>query len=124
MEAMERRDFIRRTLQAALSLTVAGAVPVLDLWPLKAAAADMPALAVRTGADIQRLVAETLAALGGMEHFVKRGETVVVKPNIGWDRTPEQGANTHPLVVKTVVEHCLEAGAKRVLLFDRSYNFV
>jgi uncharacterized protein (DUF362 family) len=67
-------------------------------------------------------VRQTVAALGGMEKFVKSGETVVVKPNIGWDRTVELAANTHPLVVRTVVEMCLEAGAKQVRVFDRSAN--
>ncbi len=97
-------------------------MPVLDLWPLPVAAAEAPPLAARKGKEIPALVRETLAALGGMGRFVKVGETVVVKPNIGWDRTPEQGANTHPLVVRTVVEVCLEAGAKEVQVFDRTCN--
>ena len=47
---------------------------------------------------------------------------MVVKPNIGWDRTPEQAANTHPDVVKAIVQQCLDAGAKQVLVFDRTCN--
>jgi uncharacterized protein (DUF362 family) len=53
---------------------------------------------------------------------VSDGARVVVKPNIGWDRTPEQAANTHPDVIKAIVRQCLDAGAKRVLVFDRSCN--
>ncbi|NIQ95130.1 MAG: DUF362 domain-containing protein, partial [Desulfuromonadales bacterium] len=79
-------------------------------------------LALRKGKEIPALVRRTVAALGGMQAFVKPGETVVVKPNIGWDRTPEQGANTHPEVVKAVIELCLEAGAASVTVFDRSAN--
>jgi Uncharacterized conserved protein len=45
---------------------------------------------------------------------------VVVKPNIGWDKTPEYAANTNPLLVKRIVEHCLQAGAKEVLVFDNT----
>jgi uncharacterized protein (DUF362 family) len=45
-----------------------------------------------------------------------------VKPNIGWDRKPEQGANTHPLVVKALVEAALDAGASKVMVFDRTCN--
>jgi uncharacterized protein (DUF362 family) len=63
-----------------------------------------------------------VAALGGMGVFVKRGDVVVVKPNIGWDRTPEQAANTHPEVVAAVAEMCLAAGAKSVRVFDRTCN--
>ncbi|HEX9917491.1 MAG TPA: DUF362 domain-containing protein, partial [candidate division Zixibacteria bacterium] len=44
------------------------------------------------------------------------------KPNIGWDRTPEQGATTNPEVVAEIVRMCLEAGAKKVKVFDNSCN--
>ncbi|TYO96368.1 uncharacterized protein (DUF362 family) [Geothermobacter ehrlichii] len=119
---LDRRTFIRRFLQAG-SLVAAGVVGVLDLDALPVAAADAgPQLAMRTGEDIPRLVRQTLAALGGMQRFVHPGETVVVKPNIGWDRTPEQAANTHPEVVRTVVQLCLEAGAAQVRVFDRTCN--
>jgi len=57
-----------------------------------------------------------------MGAFVSRGDVVVVKPNIGWDRTPEQAANTHPDVVIAVAEMCLAAGAKSVRIFDRTCN--
>ena len=61
-------------------------------------------------------------ALGGMSHFVSKGDIVVVKPNIGWDRTPQQGANTHPEVVTEIIKMCHEAGAKKVKVFDRTCN--
>jgi uncharacterized protein (DUF362 family) len=57
-----------------------------------------------------------------MGAFVGRGDVVVVKPNIGWDRTPEQAANTDPDVVVAVAEMCLAAGAKSVRIFDRTCN--
>ena len=60
--------------------------------------------------------------VGGMGRFVRSGQKVVVKPNIGWDRTPEQAANTNPDVVAAVVRMVLEAGAKEVLVFDRTCN--
>jgi len=60
--------------------------------------------------------------LGGMGKFVRSGQNVVVKPNIGWDRAPEQAANTHPEVVVAVVRMCLEAGAAEVTVLDRTCN--
>ncbi len=63
-----------------------------------------------------------IAGLGGMELFVKKGATVVVKPNIGWDRNPEQAANTNPAVVAALVDLCYRAGAKRVNVFDVTCN--
>jgi uncharacterized protein (DUF362 family) len=57
-----------------------------------------------------------------MKLFVKPGDVVVVKPNIGWDRRPEQAATTHPLVVRAVAAEALRAGAKKVKVFDRTCN--
>jgi uncharacterized protein (DUF362 family) len=68
------------------------------------------------------MVRKTIDLLGGMKNFVSPGDIVVVKPNIGWDRRPEQAANTNPEVVSEVIKMCLEAGAKKVKVFDRSCN--
>ncbi len=118
---MDRRQFIRHSLQLAVASAAVGTLPVLDLAPA-AEAATGPELAVRKGKDVAKLVRETLSALGGIEAFVKPGETVVVKPNIGWDRKMELAANTHPDVVRAVAELCLEAGANKVRIFDRTCN--
>jgi uncharacterized protein (DUF362 family) len=60
--------------------------------------------------------------LGGIGTFVKKGQKVLVKPNIGWDRTPEYAANTNPLLVKRIVEHCFKAGASEVYVFDHTID--
>ncbi len=80
--------------------------------------AGRPPLVVARGGDPAAMVRATLAALGGMGRFVGRGETVLVKPNMAWDRTAEQGANTHPAVVAEVVRQCRDAGAARVIVAD------
>ncbi len=85
-------------------------------------AAQPPVLAVAEGRDYAAITRNAVRALGGMKRFVRPGDTVVVKPNIGWDRKPEQAANTHPLVVRAVVEECLQAGAGKVKVFDRPCN--
>ena len=70
-----------------------------------------------------RALAQTaLANLGGMSRFIAKQDVVVVKPNIAWDRTPEQAANTNPAVVAEVVKQCWAAGAKRVIVTDVSCN--
>lgn len=119
---MDRREFIRSALQLAIAAAAVGNTPFLDLTALAAPPPPAPPLAVRKGKDIPATVRAAVLALGGMGAFVKAGEVAVVKPNIGWDRTVELAANTHPLVVRTVVELCLEAGAKKVLVFDRTCN--
>ncbi len=57
-----------------------------------------------------------------MQRFVGRGDVVAIKPNIGWDRTPLHAANTNPEVIRALVELCLAAGAKRVVVTDASCN--
>jgi uncharacterized protein (DUF362 family) len=118
---MDRRAFLQQV--AAWSTGACLATPVFNVRSILAAEAkgtDAPLLAIAKGKDYEALVAQALKALGGMGAFVQKGARVVVKPNIGWDRTPEQAANTHPVVVKAIVQHCLDAGAKRVLVFDRT----
>ena len=96
-------------------------VPLVDLSAAQAAPAPQP-LAEAEGSDPAALVRGAVAKLGGIERFVARGAVVVVKPNLGWDRRPEEGANTHPAVVEEVCRLALEAGAKRVRVFDRTCN--
>lgn len=122
MSRLDRRTFMRNSCKAAMATAAAGGLPLLDLMALPAHAAEAPTLAVRKGQDIPLLVRETLGALGGIEKFVNSDDVVVVKPNIGWDRTVELAANTHPDVVKTLVQMCLEAGARQVRIFDRTCN--
>ena len=65
---------------------------------------------------------KAILSLGGMKKYVKPNQTVVVKPNIGWDTNMESGANTNPQLVARIVEHCLSAGAKTVYVFDHTIN--
>jgi uncharacterized protein (DUF362 family) len=85
-------------------------------------AAAPTTLSVGKGTNYKNIVTDAIGGLGGIGTFITGGERVVVKPNIGWDSPPEYGGNTHPEVVKTIVEMCLAAGAARVLVFDRTCN--
>jgi len=86
------------------------------------AAGESSALAVVKGKDYLTLVRQAVESLGGIKNFVKNGDKVVVKPNMGWDRKPEQGANTHPLVIRALVELALDGGAAQVAVFDNTCN--
>jgi uncharacterized protein (DUF362 family) len=79
-------------------------------------------LVVGSGSDPYQITVKSIEAMGGMKRFVNKGSTVVIKPNIAWDRIPEQAANTNPQVVEALVELCFEAGAKRVNVFDITCN--
>ena len=87
-----------------------------------AAAGNSAQVAVASGASPSDNVRRAVDALGGIRTFISRRDVVVLKPNIGWDRTPEQAANTDPGVVIAVAELCLSAGAKEVRVFDRTCN--
>ncbi|HXY48284.1 MAG TPA: DUF362 domain-containing protein [Terriglobales bacterium] len=87
-----------------------------------AADPELPEMAVIQGEDPQQLVRQAIEELGGIRRFVSRADVVVVKPNIAWDRTPEQAANTNPAVVAEVVRQCWDAGARRVIVTDVSCN--
>ena len=84
--------------------------------------AHYPEMVVAQGEDPRALVRKALEGLGGVRRFIARGDVVVIKPNIAWDRTPEQAANTNPLAVAEMVRQCLEAGAKKVIVTDVSCN--
>jgi uncharacterized protein (DUF362 family) len=77
-----------------------------------------PGLAVARGPDPAKLVRAAVDAVGGIERFVRPGETVLLKPNMAWDRTVDQGANTHPEVVAQVARLCMEARAGRVVVAE------
>lgn len=79
-------------------------------------------LVVAKGEDPYSMTVKAVEAMGGMSRFVKPGARVVVKPNIGWDRTPEQAGNTNPRVVAALVDMAYKAGAKRVNVFDVTCN--
>ena len=133
-EDMGRREVLLRLSSAGLALAGAG-TGVLFFANRRASAASggalrdwrasalkaLPVVAAH-GPDPVANVRCALGALGGMEKFVKPGETVLVKPNVGWDRLPEQGANTDPRVVAELVRQARAAGAKRVVVADISCN--
>lgn len=72
------------------------------------------------GGEPEEMFRKAIAELGGMGRFVKAGQKVVVKPNIGWDKTPELAGNTNPKLVAEIVKQCLAAGAKEVVVFDHT----
>ena len=96
----------------------------INLKRSHAVAADpaLPEMAVIQGDDPEELARVAIEELGGIHRFVSRADIVLVKPNIGWDRTPEQAANTNPRILAEVVRQCWNAGAKRVIVTDVSCN--
>ena len=111
-----RRDFLKTGL--AFAAVAGGLDRLLAAEPVSAAARPI-LVAVREGSRTAMLE-RALTELGGIGAFVKPDQTVVIKPNIGWDVPPERGANTHPEVIVRLATLCREAGAKSVSIFDHT----
>lgn len=118
----DRREFLKQVSAFAVGAALIPPVWELPLVPGDPVKGPRAKVVRKTGDNYQASVDACIAGLGGMGNFVKPGAKVVVKPNIGWDRSPEQAANTHPTVVAAIVAQALAAGAKQVLVFDRTCN--
>lgn len=126
---VSRKNFIKILLSslALLSLSklspeaASGASSRTNGRPKKNIKADHD-LVVATGEDPYIATARAVEAMGGMGRFVRKGDVVLIKPNIGWDKTPEQAGNTNPQVVAALIDLSMSAGAGRVNVFDITCN--
>ncbi len=116
---MKRRDFIAGAAAAGLIGTGRFAFGNIEQFAPSAPVLPYDLVAVR-GGEPEVMFDKAIQSLGGMKAFVKKGQKVVVKPNIGWDSSPERAADTNPNLVKRIVKACYEAGAKQVYVFDNT----
>jgi uncharacterized protein (DUF362 family) len=132
---MKRREFIRKTGQALALAAVVGEVGLLSdgcqSKPASKAVISKPNFEVANDLQLPKIVharnvdhalalSTALGAIGGIGRFVKKGEKVLLKPNLAWYRTPEQAANTSPIIVGEMVRQCKIAGASEVIVTDYS----
>lgn len=118
---MDRREFLRKLAGGGVAAAAA-----ITLRPLRPLLADdrvgSPDLAAVMGGSPQDMFDAGIAALGGIRAFIRPGQVVAIKPNISWASAPERGATTSPRLVQRICEHCLEAGARRVYVFDNTIH--
>ena len=107
---MKRREFIKNTAVMSSSIYFTGLLAAQE-------AGGQPVIKVQ-GESPYELAKRAVRELGGMEKFISKQDIVMVKPNIGWNRTVEQAACTNPEVVRAVVEMAYNAGAKNVIVMD------
>lgn len=134
---MNRRDFLKTTGQAVALAGVSAGVGVLfhnrssaEYAPIMLKTGDyrvpndalLPRVTLCHNEDAVVALNRSLDAIGGIKRFVSKGERVVIKPNLGWDRTPEQAANTGPVLVGEMVRLCLAAGVAEVIVTDVTCN--
>lgn len=82
----------------------------------------LPSLAIAHGTEHEKTIRAALAALGGMERFIQKGDVVMIKPNVAFDRPPALAATTHPDALRAVAKLVLEAGAAKVIIADNPIN--
>ncbi len=139
---ISRRDFIKNVLKLGSGAVLAGALgslvacddeqesPLQEPGPeVTKSPASLPSppdkayLAVARGQNPESLVQAAVESLGGIERFVKKGNDVIIKPNICVAyHTYEYAATTNPDVVGALVKLCAGAGARRIRVMDQPFG--
>jgi len=121
---MDRRKFLRALALtgAAFSIKESGAMSILSQSGANVKSGKPFDLVAVMGGEPAEMFKKAIAELGGLGKFVKKGQVVVVKPNIGWDKSPEMAANTNPQLVGEIVKQCFAAGAREVKVLDHTCN--
>ncbi len=120
---MDRRNFLKAVAlagAAATSITDSEAMSMLSQSFLTENAANKYDLVAVLGGEPDAMFRKAIAEIGGIGNFIKKGNKVCVKPNIGWDQPVTMGANTNPKLVAEIVKQCFAAGAKEVTVFDHT----
>jgi uncharacterized protein (DUF362 family) len=118
---MDRRTFFRKSIGGSILL---GATLSGKYSPLLASSYESPGqvfdLVAVKGGEPDVMLRKGMEELGGIRAFVKKGQKVVVKPNIGWDVSPERAGCTNPKLVAEIIRQCREAGAGEVYVLDHT----
>jgi uncharacterized protein (DUF362 family) len=110
---MKRREFLKKTAVMSSTLYIPG------LFNMAQSPSGEPVIKVE-GESPYEMAKRAVKELGGMAKFISKQDIVMVKPNIGWNRTVEQAACTNPEVIRAVVEMAYNAGAKKVIVMDHT----
>lgn len=114
---MNRKEFLQ-TLGVAGTAFAAGTFDALDVFAQTEAKGGPVDLVAVMGGEPDVMLNKAIEELGGIGRFVKKGQKIVVKPNIAWDQPPQVAANTNPELVARLVRMILDAGAAEVVVFD------
>jgi uncharacterized protein (DUF362 family) len=119
---MDRRDFLKALAISgiAFSLKLKDGMDIFAQTLNNTQTGKPVDLVAVMGGEPDAMFKRAIAEMGGMNKFIKNGYKVVVKPNIGWDKTPELAGNTNPKLVTEIIRQCISAGASEVIVFDHT----
>jgi uncharacterized protein (DUF362 family) len=115
---MDRKQFLKTLALAGAAITIKPKGG-MDLMAQSQGGKPVDMVAVM-GGEPDEMFRQAINELGGISKFIKKGWKVTVKPNTGWDKTPELAGNTNPQLVAEIVRQCFQAGAKEVTVFDHT----
>ncbi len=137
-KSIKRRDFIKLAGKASLLTAAFGAGEYIvskNVYKTPDSTAgiftgdrsvlsnsDYPDVVSIKSLDHSQAIIMAIGLIGGIDRFISTGDIVTLKPNIGWDRTSAQGANTNPVLLEAVAKLCFDAGASKVVITDVSCN--
>jgi uncharacterized protein (DUF362 family) len=93
-------------------------LPQGDAGYAVAPAPTLPLVGVARGAAVAAMVRAAVDAVGGIGRFIRRGDVVVIKPNVAFERPAVLGATTHPEVLTALIHLVREGGAAEVRVAD------
>jgi uncharacterized protein (DUF362 family) len=121
---MDRREFLKKSIALGIG---AGAILLPGGFKRMTSPAfgahEFPDIVAVKGGNTSGMFDRGMKAIGGMGRFVRKGQRVVIKPNISWDVPADGAANTSPELVANVIRHCLDAGAEKVFVMDHSIEY-
>lgn len=122
-ENISRRDFLKKAGMVSvgvIGLSIFGDEILGLLDTAEAATISNKTMAIAKKGNPEQMVNNAVKALGGIGKFVKKGQTVCIKPNLAWDMGPSGAANVKPEVLKAVIKLCESAGASRITVIEHS----
>lgn len=118
---MNRRSFLRKSVGTPLVLGSVFTARYENHIELPYKTQDLPydLIAIK-GGEPESMFRKGIEMLGGIQKFVRKGQKVVIKPNIGWDVSPERAGNTNPRLVAEIIRACRDVGAAEIFVFDHT----
>ena len=114
MKNIEKTSITRRTfIKGGIAAGILASISPSGIF---AAEDSRPEIWVIHGEDKVKLMQKCLEIINANGGLGKGKKSLALKVNAGWDRTPEEGANTHPVLVDEFLKGCREAGIKDIVL--------